>query len=160
MLLAGLRLGVRETVNFLMTEAPSFEEFEEWVLTKNGGAIEPARIARLNGALRGDGEFALETILPEPVLSPADLAFWDEHGYIRGQAGCGRVTHAGPRWRRSSLSRACRWNGPIPGIQRPSGFHWRTTPRYGRTGIRGASIPPSHKSGTATISGSTSMFAE
>jgi hypothetical protein len=81
-LLAGLRLGVRETVNFLVTEAPSFEEFEEWVLTKNGGAIEPARIVRLNGALQGESGFALETILPEPVLSPADLAFWDEHGYI------------------------------------------------------------------------------
>lgn len=81
-LLAGLRLGVRETINFLMTEAPLFEEFEEWVLTKNGGAIEPARVARLNGALRGDSEFALESILPEPVLSRADLAFWDEHGYI------------------------------------------------------------------------------
>ena len=73
---------MRETLNFLTTEAPSFQEFEEWVLTRNEGAIEPARVARLNGALRGDGEFALETILPEPVLSPADLAFWDEHGYI------------------------------------------------------------------------------
>lgn len=81
-LLAGLRLGVRETINFLMEGTPSFEEFEEWVLTKNGGAIEPARVARLNGALRGDAEFALESILPEPVLSRADLAFWDEHGYI------------------------------------------------------------------------------
>ncbi len=81
-LLAGLRLGVRETLNFLMAEVPSFEEFEAWVLTKNGGAIEPARVVRLNGALRGDGEFALESILPEPVLSRADLDFWDEHGYV------------------------------------------------------------------------------
>jgi hypothetical protein len=82
MLLAGLRLGVRETMNFLMTEVPSFEEFESWALAKNGGAIEPARVAQLNGALRGANEFALESILPEPVLSRADLAFWDEHGYI------------------------------------------------------------------------------
>jgi len=81
-LLAGLRLGLRETINFLMTETPSFEEFEEWVLMKNGGAIEPARVVRLNGALRGDGKFTLESILSEPVLSGADLAFWDEHGYI------------------------------------------------------------------------------
>ena len=81
-LLAGLRLGVRETMDFLMTEAPSFEDLEAWVLARNGGTIEPERVARLNGALRGDGGFALESILPEPVLSPADLAFWDEHGYI------------------------------------------------------------------------------
>lgn len=81
-LLAGLRLGLRETIDFLMTAAPSFEEFEQWVLTKNGGAIDPARVARLNGALQGDSEFALESILPEPVLSRADLEFWDEHGYV------------------------------------------------------------------------------
>lgn len=81
-MLAGLRLGVRETLNFLMTGGPSFEEFEAWVLTRNGGAIDPARAARLNGALRGDGQFVLESILPEPVLSRADLTFWDEHGYI------------------------------------------------------------------------------
>jgi hypothetical protein len=81
-LLAGLRLGVRETMDFLMTQDPSFEEFEAWVLTKNAGAIEPARIARLNGSLRADSTFALESILPDPVLSQADLAFWREHGYI------------------------------------------------------------------------------
>jgi hypothetical protein len=81
-LLAGLRLGLRETIDFLVTGAPSFEQFEEWVRARNGGAIDPARIARLNSALRGDGKFALESILPEEVLSPADLAFWDEQGYI------------------------------------------------------------------------------
>jgi len=81
-LLAGLRLGVRETLDFLMNAAPTFQEFEAWVLAKNGGAIGPARVERLNGALRGDGSFALESIQAEPVLSAADLAFWDEHGYV------------------------------------------------------------------------------
>jgi hypothetical protein len=32
--------------------------------------------------LRGDSNFALESILPDPVLSRGDLAFWREHGYI------------------------------------------------------------------------------
>lgn len=81
-LLAGLRLGVREALSFLMTAGPSFEEFEEWVLARNGGALGPTRIQRLNGALRGDGMFALESILPEPVLTAADLAFWEEQGYV------------------------------------------------------------------------------
>jgi hypothetical protein len=81
-LLAGLRLSVRETVEFLMAGTPSFEDFEAWVLAKNGGAMEPARVERLNSALRGDSTFALESILAEPVLSPADLAFWDVHGYV------------------------------------------------------------------------------
>ena len=81
-LLAGLRLGVRETTDFLMAGAPSFEEFQAWVLLKNGGAIDPARVARLNSALRGDNPSAPESSLPDPVLSSADLAFWDEHGYV------------------------------------------------------------------------------
>jgi phytanoyl-CoA dioxygenase PhyH len=82
LLLAGLRLGLRETLDFLMTGLPSFGEFEAWVLTKNGTAIDPARVERLNSAVRRDGTFVLESILAEPVLSPADLAFWDEHGYV------------------------------------------------------------------------------
>jgi hypothetical protein len=81
-LLAGLRLGVRETLSFLNGAAPSFEEFEAWVLAKNDGTIEPARVERVNGALRGDGTFAPESVRAEPVLSAADLASWDEHGYV------------------------------------------------------------------------------
>ena len=81
-LLAGLRLGVRETLDHIMTAAPSFSEFEAWVLEKNGGSIEPAHVERLNGAMNGSGTFSLETIQTEPALSAADLAFWDEHGYV------------------------------------------------------------------------------
>lgn len=82
LLLAGLRLGIRETLDFLTTTAPSFEQFEEWVLEKNCGNIEPERVQRLNAALQGNGGFELETILGEPVLSRDDLAFWDEQGYV------------------------------------------------------------------------------
>jgi Phytanoyl-CoA dioxygenase (PhyH) len=82
LLLAGLRLGIRETLDFLAATAPSFEQFEAWVLAKNGGAIEPERVQRLNAALQGDEGFALESILAEPVLSPDDLAFWNEQGYV------------------------------------------------------------------------------
>ncbi|HEY3741810.1 MAG TPA: phytanoyl-CoA dioxygenase family protein [Bryobacteraceae bacterium] len=82
LLLAGLRIGIRETFDFLMVTQPSFEEFEDWVLAKNGGSIEPERVQRLNAALRGDGSFELESILNEAVLSPDDLAFWNEHGYV------------------------------------------------------------------------------
>ncbi len=81
-LLAGLKLGARETLDFLISTAPSFEEFEAWVLAKNAGTIEPARLERLNGALSGGSSFTLESILMEPVLSADDLSFWDEHGYV------------------------------------------------------------------------------
>ncbi len=81
-LLAGLRLGIRETLDFLTIAAPSFEQFEAWVLARNGGNMEPERVQRLNAALRGEGAFALESVLSEPVLSQDDLAFWDEQGYV------------------------------------------------------------------------------
>lgn len=81
-LLAGLCLGVRETLDFLMKEVPTFNEFEAWVLAKNGGTIEPARVERLNGALTGNSSFSLESIDKKPVLSTSDLAFWDENGYV------------------------------------------------------------------------------
>lgn len=81
-LLAGLKLGVRETTDHLMHTAPTFEDFEAWVLAKNHGSLERARVERLNGALLGSGSFALESIQREPVLSTADLTFWDEQGYV------------------------------------------------------------------------------
>ena len=82
-LLAGLRLGLRETFNYLLQAKPSLEDFESWILEKNGGAIEAERIERLNVALSdagGTGQPADPTA--EPVLSADDLAFWDEHGYV------------------------------------------------------------------------------
>jgi hypothetical protein len=82
-LLAGLKLGVRETLNHLMAESPSFEEFEAWVLAKNGGGVEPERLQRLNAALGGEAAFRMESILAVPVLSPEDLACWDELGYVQ-----------------------------------------------------------------------------
>jgi hypothetical protein len=82
LLLAGLNLNVREAMQFLTSTIPSFEEFENWVLTTNGGSIDPVRLARLNSALQGGGAFKLESILPEPVLSAEDLEFWNEQGYV------------------------------------------------------------------------------
>ncbi len=82
LLLAGLRLGIRETLDFLMVAAPSLEQFEAWALEKNDGNLDPERVRRLNAALSGDGSFALESISDEPVLSVDDLAFWDEQGYV------------------------------------------------------------------------------
>lgn len=113
-LLAGLRLGLRETLDFLIRGSPSFEEFEAWVLTKNAGAMEPARVERLNGALRRDATFALETTLAEPVLSAADLAFWDDHGYIVvknavSAAACRAAVEAILSYAEMSLDRPDSW---------------------------------------------------
>ena len=41
-LLAGLRVGLRETYDYLLNRRPSYAEFERWLIEKNGGAIEAA----------------------------------------------------------------------------------------------------------------------
>jgi hypothetical protein len=82
-LLAGLRLGLRETLDYLLHTKPSLEEFESWILEKNGGAIDAERIERLNIAL-SDAGGAGQPADPaaEPVLSADDLASWNENGYV------------------------------------------------------------------------------
>jgi len=136
-LLAGLRLGLRETLAFLTTGAPSFAEFEQWVLAKNGGAIAPERVARLNGAIGGDGSFALESILPEPVLSRSDLAFWDEHGYVVVKQAvdadaCRAAVDAILAFAGMSLERPDTWYGAglwIPLAHHPALWANRNSPR-------------------------------
>jgi len=47
-LLSGLRVGLRETYDLLLQGESSLAEFEQWILVKNGGAIDAARIERPN----------------------------------------------------------------------------------------------------------------
>ena len=63
---------------------PSLEAFEAWILAVNGGSIDPARIARLNAAICGDAaESSMAAEVDESAaFTVADLAFWDEHGYV------------------------------------------------------------------------------
>ena len=84
-LLSGLRLANRETYDFIFSNRPSFERFEQWVVEKNGGALDPERMRRLNASLEGS-EAALAAVkfptMSEPVFSGEDLAFWEENGYV------------------------------------------------------------------------------
>ena len=80
-LIFGLGLGLHETLRYLFMEAPRFEQFEAWILEKNGGRIDPRRIARINAALAGSlDEAACPPV--EPVLTAKDLASWEENGYV------------------------------------------------------------------------------
>ena len=136
-LLAGLRLGIRETLDFLMTATPTFHQFEAWVLEKNNGNIEPGRVQRLNAALRGDGGFALESILSEPVLSRDDLAFWDEQGYVVVKnavsvAACSAAIDAIFSYARMSRNEPDSWyrgNIWIPLMHHPALWENRNSPR-------------------------------
>jgi Phytanoyl-CoA dioxygenase (PhyH) len=76
----GLELGLHETVAYVCQHAPSFAEFERWVLERNGGSVDADRAARINAAVGGEPP-ACEDVA-ERVLSADDLAFWDEQGYV------------------------------------------------------------------------------
>jgi hypothetical protein len=87
-LLSGLRVGLRETYDYLLAAKPSFDDFESWILQKtilqrNGGRLDPALVAALNTALSEAGVAGQSADLnAEPALTAAELAFWDEHGYV------------------------------------------------------------------------------
>jgi hypothetical protein len=78
-LLCGLRVGLRETMRYVLDQNTTFELLESWILEKNGGRIDPKRIEALNVALSG-GVPSCEPC--EAALSPDDLAFWEENGYV------------------------------------------------------------------------------
>lgn len=88
LLLNGLGLPLEETTRYLMQLAPSFDEFENWVLLKNNGRVDPLQIERLNSifsatpysqALRNHLQAVEENA---DVLSAEDLQFWKENGYV------------------------------------------------------------------------------
>jgi hypothetical protein len=82
----GLGLGLYETLQFLHARRPGFDAFLDWILARNGGAVEPARIAWVNdriGRLANDKSPRIAEPAPvEPGLGADDLAFWDENGYV------------------------------------------------------------------------------
>jgi hypothetical protein len=67
--------------------APTFEEFERWIVATTGG-VEPTRVARINAAITGTDypdeikHWLAAVDASDPVLIADDLAFWDEHGYV------------------------------------------------------------------------------
>ena len=80
-------VGLEQAMQYLLREAPSFEEFERWIVATTGG-VEPERIARINAAVVGrdppadTARFLAAVEASEPVLSASDLSFWQEHGYV------------------------------------------------------------------------------
>lgn len=81
----GLNLPVEETIRFLYQDAPSFAEFETWVLERNGGAIHKNSVDRINatigGLLTGERDHTASEPI-ECVLAADDLSFFEEQGYL------------------------------------------------------------------------------
>ena len=82
-LLAGLQINVLETTRFLHETRPTLDEFEAWILERNGGSIEAAALDRLKRALAGERvESEVGSLDDVDGLSEEDLAHWHEHGYV------------------------------------------------------------------------------
>jgi len=81
-LLCGLGLNLREALQYLFERQPSFEQFEGWILERNGGALEPARVERLNWALAEERKSGPAPLPQDLVFTPAGMAGWEENGYI------------------------------------------------------------------------------
>ena len=88
LLLNGLGLPIEETLQYLMQHAPDFAAFEGWILGRNGGQLDPLQVQRLNSLFAGQpypkalAHSLRELAAADDVLSAADLAFWEEHGYV------------------------------------------------------------------------------
>jgi hypothetical protein len=85
--LDALGVGLEETMQLLFQAGWSFAEFEQWIIDTTGGESE-TQIARINAMVTGTecppetARWLAEVETDEPVLSAADFAFWDEHGYV------------------------------------------------------------------------------
>ena len=87
MVLNCLGIGLHQTLQHLYMNVPTFDDFEQWVVT-TAGRPDPLRIDRVNATITGRAYSEpirrwLETIeCSEPVLTPDDLSFWEENGYV------------------------------------------------------------------------------
>lgn len=85
--LYALGVGLEQTMEYLLQTAPSFEEFERWIVA-TAGPIPPEQVARINAAVAGEPlppatqRWLAEIDAMPPVLTAADLAHWEEHGYV------------------------------------------------------------------------------
>lgn len=116
-LIYALGLGLAETMQYLYGEAPSLEQFERWVLDKNGGYIAPARINQINAAL-SPNVLSNAPAIQEGPLTPADLSFWNENGFVVlhnavSDSSCGIAVAAICEFLHIDLNRPDTWyNGP------------------------------------------------
>ena len=75
-----LGIGTEPTIKVLLTEGPTFEQFEDWILSQ--GQPSEELIKQFNAAVEGKKIDKDSTEDIEPVLSAKDLEHWNEKGYV------------------------------------------------------------------------------
>lgn len=82
-----LRLGIGQVLAQLYQVRPDFAQFLNWI-EGTAGLPDPVRVERYHALLNGapvppaaQARIAALEAAP-PVLDEADMAFWDEHGYV------------------------------------------------------------------------------
>ncbi|CAN5383036.1 hypothetical protein BH09BAC6_BH09BAC6_29630 [soil metagenome] len=78
-LLFSLGLGIEQTMMHLYQNAPSFDQFEQWIID-TAGQPSPETIDRFNKIFTDAADTG--SIAIPKVLDQEQLAFWDENGYI------------------------------------------------------------------------------
>ena len=140
--ICGLGLGLHETLHYLYSAGPSFEQFEQWILERNGGSIEGLRVERINAALRGESAEATKTdATADQPLSAEEFAFWRDNGYLvvhdaATPEGCAAAVEAICTFLRMDLNDLNTWyNGPqghsiwVPLLRHPAIEANRNSPR-------------------------------
>lgn len=81
-LLNALGLGLEQTVIYVYREAPDFNNFEEWILTKNNNVLQHDKIQTFNNTFSTEINQSNETTIIESVLNEEDIDFWNTNGYV------------------------------------------------------------------------------
>ncbi len=118
--ICGLGLNLHETMRYIYSAGPTFEQFEAWILERNGGSIDRRKVERINAALGGRSEAASDSgpASGDLPLTPEDMAFWQENGYVVlhnavPPEGCAAAVEAICEFLRMDLKDPNTWyNGP------------------------------------------------
>lgn len=76
-LLSALGLGLEQTVKYLFLENPAFDQFEQWVVERNGGSVPSEKISDFNLLVANNKQHARRQI-----SGVVDMNFWNENGYV------------------------------------------------------------------------------
>jgi len=75
-----LGIGLEPTYQYLFMHAPSFEAFEDWIITN--GTISKQLIEFFNTAILDGGHSVEDTKIEKPVLSTKDITQFERDGFV------------------------------------------------------------------------------